>query len=226
MLFIFVQEFFVVGLLQFGCNCWWVEYVQCFKLFIDVVDYFCVLCMVLINVWCSVFIFGWDIDSCIVLVFDIIDIDDGLLLQLGDLLYVLVECEFDLYICVLNWDYVMFYVLECEWMIVCKLGCVCNKCLYFWIDVCYLVGVLYYQKIVVIDDKLVFVGGFDLICCCWDMLEYLFENLLWCDFDDKFYVFFYDVQVMVDGDVVCVLGELVCWCWSLVGYVECCFVLM
>lgn len=215
-----VQESPAAGLLQPGRNCWRVEHAQRFKLLIDAADYFRALRMALINARRSVFILGWDIDSRTVLVPDITDTDDGLPPQLGDLLHALVEREPDLHIRVLNWDYAMLYALEREWMIARKPGRASNKRLHFRTDARHPVGASHHQKIVVIDDKLAFVGGLDLTRCRWDTPEHLPENPLRRDPDDKPYAPFHDVQAMVDGDVARALGELARRRWSLAGYAE------
>ncbi|MGR9682030.1 hypothetical protein ACUOGR_24430, partial [Escherichia coli] len=93
---------------------------------------------------------------------------DGLPPQLGDLLHALVERQPDLHIRVLNWDYAMLYALEREWMIARKPGRARNKRLHFRTDARHPVGASHHQKIVVIDDKLAFVGGLDLTRCRWD----------------------------------------------------------
>lgn len=215
-----VQESPAAGLLQPGRNCWRVEHAQRFKLLIDAADYFRALRMALINARRSVFILGWDIDSRTILVPDITDTDDGLPPQLGDLLHALVEREPDLHIRVLNWDYAMLYALEREWMIARKPGRARNKRLHFRTDARHPVGASHHQKIVVIDDKLAFVGGLDLTRCRWDTPEHLPENPLRRDPDDKPYAPFHDVQAMVDGDVARALGELARRRWSLAGYAE------
>ncbi|MDR9837261.1 VTT domain-containing protein [Herbaspirillum huttiense] len=215
-----VQESPAAGLLQPGRNCWRVEHAQRFKLLIDAADYFRALRMALINARRSVFILGWDIDSRTVLVPDITDTDDGLPPQLGDLLHALVEREPDLHIRVLNWDYAMLYALEREWMIARKPGRARNKRLHFRTDARHPVGASHHQKIVVIDDKLAFVGGLDLTRCRWDTPEHLPENPLRRGPDDKPYAPFHDVQAMVDGDVARALGELARRRWSLAGYAE------
>lgn len=58
-----------------------------------------------------------------------------------------------------------------------------------------------------IDDWFVFVGGFDLMCVCWDMFVYVVDDLCCCDEYGMLYGLFYDVYVMFDGDVVVVIGE-------------------
>lgn len=206
------------GLLQPGRNCWRLEHADRFKLLIDAADYFRALRLALLQARRSVHILGWDLDSRTVLVPD--GTDDGLPAQLGDLLHALVEREPGLHIRVLNWDYAMLYALEREWMMARKPGRARNKRLRFRTDARHPVGASHHQKIVVIDDRLAFVGGLDLTRCRWDTPEHAAENPLRRDPDDKPYAPFHDVQAMVDGDVARALGELARRRWLLAGYAE------
>jgi phosphatidylserine/phosphatidylglycerophosphate/cardiolipin synthase-like enzyme len=112
-----------------------------------------------------------------------------------------------LHIHVLNWDYAMLYALEREWMMARKPGRPRNKRLHFRTDARHPVGASHHQKIVVIDDKLAFVGGLDLTRCRWDTPEHLPEHPLRRDPDDKPYAPFHDVQAMVDGDAARALAN-------------------
>ncbi len=213
-----VQEAAPSALLQPGRNCWRQEHAGRFKLLIDAADYFRALRLALLNARRSVYILGWDIDSRTVLVPGVTD--DGMPPQLGDLLHALAERQPDLHIHVLNWDYAMLYALEREWMMARKPGRPRNKRLHFRTDARHPVGASHHQKIVVIDDKLAFVGGLDLTRCRWDTPEHLPEHPLRRDPDDKPYAPFHDVQAMVDGDAARALGELARRRWSLAGYAE------
>jgi phosphatidylserine/phosphatidylglycerophosphate/cardiolipin synthase-like enzyme/uncharacterized membrane protein YdjX (TVP38/TMEM64 family) len=212
------QDHAYSGLLQPGRNCWRLEHAQRFKLLIDAAEYFRALRLALLNARRSVYILGWDIDSRTVLVPGITD--DGLPPQLGDLLHALVERQPDLHIRVLNWDYAMLYALEREWILARKPGRSRNKRLHFRTDARHPVGASHHQKIVVIDDKLAFVGGLDLTRCRWDTPDHAVDNPLRRDPDGKPYAPFHDVQAMVDGEVACALGELARRRWALAGYAE------
>lgn len=213
-----VQDCAHPGLLQPGRNCWRREHADRFKLLIDAADYFRVLRMALLNAQRSVYILGWDIDSRTVLAPGVTD--DGLPAQLGDLLHALAERQPDLQLHVLNWDYAMLYALEREWMMARKPGRPRNKRLHFRTDARHPVGASHHQKIVVIDDKLAFVGGLDLTRCRWDTPEHLPDHPLRRDPDGRPYAPFHDVQAMVDGDAARALGELARRRWSLAGYAE------
>ncbi|MBP0597426.1 VTT domain-containing protein [Herbaspirillum sp. LeCh32-8] len=206
------------GLLQPGRNCWRLEQADRFKLLIDAAEYFGALRSALLKAERSVFILGWDIDSRTVLVPD--GADDDFPPQLGDLLHALVARRPGLHIHVLNWDYAMLYALEREWLMAKKPGRERNKRLRFHTDARHPVGASHHQKVVVIDDRLAFVGGLDLTRCRWDTPEHAVDNPLRRDPDDRPYAPFHDVQAMVEGDVARALGELARRRWRQAGHGE------
>jgi phosphatidylserine/phosphatidylglycerophosphate/cardiolipin synthase-like enzyme/uncharacterized membrane protein YdjX (TVP38/TMEM64 family) len=205
-------------LLQPGRNCWRLEHADRFTLLIDAADYFRALRSALLKAERSVFILGWDIDSRTVLVPD--GPDDGFPEQLGDLLHVLAARRPLLHIHVLNWDYAMLYALEREWLMAKKPGRERNKRLRIQTDARHPVGASHHQKVVVIDDRLAFVGGLDLTRCRWDTPEHAPDHPLRRDPDGKPYAPFHDVQAMVDGEVALALGDLARRRWLDAGYGE------
>ncbi|KAF1043373.1 MAG: TVP38/TMEM64 family inner membrane protein YdjZ [Herbaspirillum frisingense] len=206
------------GLLKPGRNCWRLEHADRFKLLIDAADYFSALRSALLKAERSVFILGWDIDSRTVLA--PAGADDDFPQQLGDFLHALVARRPRLHMHVLNWDYAMLYALEREWLMARKPGRERNKRLHFHTDARHPVGASHHQKVVVIDDRLAFVGGLDLTRCRWDTPDHAPDNPLRRDPDGRPYAPFHDVQAMVDGDVACALGELARQRWLQAGYGE------
>ncbi|EJM97764.1 VTT domain-containing protein [Herbaspirillum sp. YR522] len=205
------------GLLEAGRNCWRLEHADRFKLLIDGAAYFRALRQTLLNARETVFILGWDMDSRTDLLPDGGD-DDGFPRQLGDFLHALVADRPALHIQVLNWDYAMLYALEREWMLARKPGRPRNARLRFHTDSRHPVGASHHQKIVVVDDRVAFVGGLDLTRCRWDTPDHACDNPLRRDPDGKPYAPFHDVQAMVDGDCARALGELARRRWKLAGY--------
>lgn len=204
------------GLLEAGRNCWRLEHAGRFKLLVDGAAYFRALRSALLKAERSVFILGWDIDSRTSLVPE--GSTDGFPEQLGDLLHALVAARPRLHMHVLNWDYAMLYALEREWFMARKPGRPREKRLRFHTDARHPVGASHHQKVVVIDDRLAFVGGLDLTRCRWDSPDHASDNPLRRDPDGKPYAPFHDVQAMVDGDVARALGELARRRWLQAGY--------
>ncbi|MCA1323864.1 VTT domain-containing protein [Herbaspirillum sp. alder98] len=204
------------GLLQAGRNCWRLEHADRFKLLIDGAAYFRALRETLLKARHSVYILGWDMDSRTTLVPE--GTDDGFPAQLGDFLHALAAARPQLHIHVLNWDYAMLYALEREWMLARKPGRERSGRLRFHTDSRHPVGASHHQKVVVVDDRVAFVGGLDLTRCRWDTPDHACDNPLRRDPDGKSYAPFHDVQAMVDGDCARALGELARRRWKLAGY--------
>lgn len=193
-------------LLQPGHNCWRLERAERFSLLIDADIYFRAVRYAILSARHSIFILSWDIDSRMWLVPG--GAQDGYPEPLGEFLHAVVSSRPDLRAYVLNWDFAMLYALEREWMPVYKLDWRTHRRLEFRMDGRHPIGASHHQKVVVIDDKLAFVGGLDLTRSRWDTSEHACGDPLRRDVDGKAYGPFHDVQSMVDGDVARALGEL------------------
>jgi phosphatidylserine/phosphatidylglycerophosphate/cardiolipin synthase-like enzyme/uncharacterized membrane protein YdjX (TVP38/TMEM64 family) len=193
-------------LLQPGRNCWRIERAHRFSLLIDADAYFSALRAAIRAARHSVYILSWDIDSRVRLVPG--GADDGYPEALADFLHAIVRERPGLHVHVLNWDFAMLYALERELMPSYHPGWRRHQRLSFCMDGRHPVGASHHQKIVVIDDRLAFVGGLDLTRSRWDTPQHASHNPLRRDPDGKPYAPFHDVQAMVDGDVAAALGEL------------------
>lgn len=194
------------GLLQPGRNCWRVARARRFSMLVDAAAYFKAVRAAVRAAQSSVFILSWDIDSRVHLVPG--GANDGYPEPLGDFLHAVVAEKPGLRVYVLNWDFAMLYALEREWLPVYKLGGHSHRRLAFHMDGKHPIGASHHQKVVVVDDKLAFVGGLDLTRCRWDTPEHACDEPLRADADGKRHGPFHDVQAMVDGEVAGALGEL------------------
>jgi phosphatidylserine/phosphatidylglycerophosphate/cardiolipin synthase-like enzyme/uncharacterized membrane protein YdjX (TVP38/TMEM64 family) len=199
-------------LLQAGRNCWRIENAQRFSLLIDADIYFRAVREAIREARHSIFILSWDIDSRMWLVPG--GANDGYPEPLGEFLHAVVSSRPDLHAYVLNWDFAMLYALEREWLPVYKLDWRTHRRLQFKMDGRHPIGASHHQKLVVIDDKLAFVGGLDLTRSRWDTSEHACGAPLRQDADGHAYGPFHDVQSMVDGDVARALGELARCRWQ------------
>lgn len=211
----FVMMFVMIEiLLELGCNCWCIEYVMWVIVIVDVDEYFKVVCVVMMKVKMQILLVGWDFDVCIWFGGDV---DDGGLEWVGVFISWLVKCMFGFYIYILCWDIgvikMLFYGQMLMW-IVCW---ICDLQVYLWFDGYYLLVGLYYQKVVVIDDDIVFCGGIDMIVDCWDICVYVDDEFCWIELDGLFYGLWYDVMMMLKGLIVRVLGDMCCECWVVLG---------
>ncbi len=160
----------------------------------------------------SVFILSWDIDSRTRLVPG--GAGDGYPEPLGDFLHAVVAARHGLHVHVLNWDFAMLYALEREWLPVYKLDWRTHRRLEFRMDAKHPIGGSHHQKIVVVDDRIAFVGGLDLTRSRWDTQEHASNEPLRRDSDGKPHAPFHDVQALVDGDAARALGELARMRWK------------
>ncbi len=154
----------------------------------------------------SIFILSWDIDSRTRLIPG--GASDGYPEPLGDFLHAIVAERPGLHAYVLNWDFAMLYALEREWLPVYKLDWRTHRRLAFRMDAKHPIGGSHHQKVVVIDDRIAFVGGLDLTRSRWDTPEHACHAPLRRDSDGRPHGPFHDVQALVDGDAARALGDL------------------
>jgi len=160
----------------------------------------------------SIYILSWDIDSRMHLVPG--GANDGYPEPLGDFLHAIVASRPGLRAYVLNWDFAMLYALEREWLPVYKLDWRTHRRLSFRMDARHPIGGSHHQKVVVVDDRIAFVGGLDLTRSRWDTPEHACDAPLRCDSDGKRHAPFHDVQALVDGDAARAIGELARMRWQ------------
>lgn len=195
-----------VRVLAPGRNCWRIERARRLGFLIDGNEYFTAVRSAIARAQRTMFILGWDIDSRMRLVPD--GAHDGFPETLADFLNAVVASRRGLRAYVLTWDFAMLYALEREWLPVYKLDWRTHSRLNFRLDDRHPLGASHHQKVVLVDDAVAFVGGFDLTRRRWDTSRHPSEDRRRCDPDGKPYPPFHDVQAMVDGDVARALGEL------------------
>ncbi|WP_413012269.1 VTT domain-containing protein [Noviherbaspirillum sp. 1P10PC] len=199
-------------LLQPGRNCWRLAHAGRFALLIDADAYFRAVRQAMLGARDSILILSWDIDRRTVMAPG--GAGDGYPEALGDFLHALLEERPQLRVHVLNWDFAMLYALERELLPAYRTSWRRQRRMAFHMDDRHPVGASHHQKIVVVDDKVGFVGGLDITKCRWDTQEHAGANPLRVDADGKPYGPFHDVQAMVDGEVAAALGELARQRWK------------
>jgi phosphatidylserine/phosphatidylglycerophosphate/cardiolipin synthase-like enzyme/membrane protein DedA with SNARE-associated domain len=193
-------------LLRPGHNCWRVEPARRMAFLIDGAAYFRAVREAVRAARHSLFILGWDIDSRMRLIPE--GAHDGYPEPLGDFLNAVVARRRGLRACVLSWDFAMLYALEREWLPVYKLDWRTHRRLTFRLDARHPLGASHHQKVIVVDDAVAFVAGFDLTQRRWDTSAHAVSEPLRRDPDGKPYGPFHDVGAVVDGDAARALGEL------------------
>ena len=197
---------------QPGRNCASVRHADRFSLLIDGADYFRVLREALTRAERTVFILGWDIDSRMKLTPE--GADDGYPEALGDFLHALAGDKRRLRVYILAWDFAMLYAFEREWLPVYKMGWRTHRRIAFQMDGKHPLGGSQHQKIVVIDDRVAFVGGLDLTRSRWDTSAHAPDEPLRRDANGAAYQPFHDVHTMFDGDAAREIGQLARERWA------------
>ena len=193
------------GLLERGRNCDAIRHADRFAMLVDGDAYFATLRAALRRARHTVFIVGWDVDSRMHL--PPADPGDGLPDTLAAFLHVLASTRHNLRIYVLAWDFAMIYALERDWPPVYRAGWRAHRGIRFRLDDTHPRGASHHQKLVVIDDRLAFVGGLDLTRARWDTPAHAADDPRRRDAQGMPYGPFHDVQAMFDGDAAAAIGE-------------------
>ena len=194
------------SLLEPGRNCWRIEHASRVAFLVDGEAYFSAVRAALAQARRSLFILGWDIDSRMQLVPG--GANDGWPEGLADFLNAIVSERPDLRAYVLSWDFAMLYALEREWLPVYKLDWRTHRRLAFRLDDRHPTGASHHQKVIVIDDNVAFVGGFDLTRVRWDTSAHAADEPRRRTSAGERYPPFHDVGIVVEGDCAHALSGL------------------
>ncbi|WP_339389629.1 VTT domain-containing protein [Nitrosovibrio sp. Nv4] len=155
----------------------------------------------------SVLIIAWDIDSRVKLVRE--GESDGLPVELGDFLTSMVKRNSKLDIHILDWDFVMIFAPDREWLPLYKEKWNGHPRLHFCLDDRHPTGACHHQKIVVVDDQIAFAGGLDLTLGRWDTPQHTPCDPRRRDLEsEQVPQPYHDIQMMVSGPAAAALGEL------------------
>jgi len=179
---------------------------------VDGADYFCALFDALCRANRCIIIVGWDLHSELRLVRNGSSSDRPQML--GKLLNDLAARRPDLHIYLLCWDFAMIYAMEREFFPRYKLKWRTHNRLHFFLDGNHPTGGSQHQKLVVIDDRVAFAGGFDLSQWRWDTSEHIPDDSRRRDPSGQAYPPFHDVQMVVDADAARVIGQVARQRWQ------------
>ncbi len=193
-----------------GANCWRLERADRVAFLVDGADYFHAFREAVKQARRSVLIMAWDIDSRVKLVRGRQrDPADDLPDTLGDFLNAMVRRRKQLNIHVLDWDFIMLFAPDREWLPLYKREWSGHRRLHFALDDMHPGGACHHQKIVVVDDRVAFAGGLDLTLGRWDTTEHRTDDPIRRELDgEPIPQPYHDVQIMVSGPAAAALGDL------------------
>jgi phospholipase D1/2 len=189
-----------------GRTCWRIERARRLAFLVDGEDYFAAVRAAIVAAQRSIFILGWDIDSRMRLMPQ--GAPDRYPAPLGEFLDAIVGEREDLHAYVLAWDFAMLYAFEREWLPIYQFDWKTNRRMSFHLDNRHPLGGCHHQKIIVVDDDIALLGGFDLTRCRWDTPAHDCKAPLRKDASGTPYGPFHDIGAIVDGDCARALGEL------------------
>ncbi|HJT50576.1 MAG TPA: VTT domain-containing protein [Nitrosospira sp.] len=196
-----------LSILKPGNNCWRIGHADRAAFIVDGADFFRAFRETVKQAQRSVLIMAWDIDSRLKLIRD--EEPDGWPTSLGDFLNNTIKRNKQLHIHVLDWDFVMLFASDREWLPLYKQRWNGHRRLHFHLDDQHPTGASHHQKIVVVDDQIAFVGGLDLTLGRWDTPEHGACDERRRDLSTKpIPQPYHDIQMMVSGPIAASLGEL------------------
>jgi phosphatidylserine/phosphatidylglycerophosphate/cardiolipin synthase-like enzyme/uncharacterized membrane protein YdjX (TVP38/TMEM64 family) len=197
-----------------GRNSWRVERAERAAVLIDAAAYYGTLRKAMRQARHSIYVIGWDVDSRTPLVGPSGEPDDDLPRELGPFLVELVKRRPELRVYILLWDYSLFFTSERQAMPAFVLRWRTPPQIDLCLDDAIPLGSSHHQKIVVLDEALVFSGGLDLTIRRWDDCRHAPDNPHRVDPAGKPYRGFHDVQMMVDGEAARAMTDLARQRWA------------
>ncbi|MBK1702278.1 phosphatidylserine/phosphatidylglycerophosphate/cardiolipin synthase [Thiococcus pfennigii] len=200
--------------LEPGRNCWRRARAERLAWFVDGEDTFAALRRSLIGARRRIAIVGWDLHSAFELVRE--PPDDGLPSALGALLIALLERNPTLEVYILLWDWAPIYALEREPLFFGNGPWEAHERIRFLLDDAHPLAASHHQKLVSIDGRLGWCGGFDLSRWRWDTSAHAAGDPRRRDPDGTPYAPFHDLHLLVDGEAGAAIEALVLdrWRWA------------
>jgi phospholipase D1/2 len=188
-----------------GRNAWCIADATRAAVLIDGAAYFSAFAAAAARAQRSLLVLGWDVDSRIALHHEEPDLPQ----TLGAFLDALVHRRPKLTVHILSWDYPILFAAERELLTRVRLGWATPERVHFHLDDNHPLGGAHHQKIVVVDDRVAFLGGLDLTARRWDTPAHRPEHPDRRDPEGAPYDPFHDVQIAVEGAAAARLGDLV-----------------
>jgi phosphatidylserine/phosphatidylglycerophosphate/cardiolipin synthase-like enzyme/uncharacterized membrane protein YdjX (TVP38/TMEM64 family) len=190
-----------------GRSCWRVERATRVAFLVDAKAYFAAFASAVERARRSVLIVGWDFNGSIELRPD--GRESELPSQLAAFLAAVLHRRRSLHVNVLDWDFPMLYALERELLPAYRFAWRMPRRFHFRLDACCPLGAAHHQKIVVVDDRVAFVGGMDIAAGRWDTSEHQPDDPRRKGPNGSVAPPVHDVQMLVEGPVAAAIGDLV-----------------
>jgi phosphatidylserine/phosphatidylglycerophosphate/cardiolipin synthase-like enzyme/uncharacterized membrane protein YdjX (TVP38/TMEM64 family) len=204
-----------------GKNCWRAEKIHKAALLIDCANYFRALYHAICLAEHSIFITGWDIDGRIELLRGTEAEGKEMPVELGQLLKHKAKENPDLQIYLNKWNYSIFFAREREPLCGLKWTFGTPDNIQYCADYKIPFTACHHQKLIIIDDEIAFCGGMDIALGRWDkrshnlkMEERVDPPAILNFFQRPAYTPYHDIQLMICGEAVKSLGEIVRWRWK------------
>ncbi len=192
-----------------GDTCWRLARADQFGVAVDAETYFRALAEVLPQATQQILMLGWEFDSRTRLCRGGSALPKGgWPNHIGALLDAVVRRRPGLVAHVLIWDSALIYAVNREFGGLVKMDWLTHPSLHFRLDDSHPLGGSHHQKIVVIDDRLAFVGGLDVTSQRWDSRQHSPRDMRRSDPAMASYPPFHDVMAVVSGDAARALGDL------------------
>lgn len=188
-----------------GVNCWKRAAARRVAFLVDGQSYYTAVKAALERASRQVIIIGWDFHRRVKLTPDARGAESEL--ELAQFLERLVRRSRRLNVLVLDWDYIMPYVVEREALPSLQPEWQRDPRLRRRLDAEHPPGASHHMKLVVIDDRLAFCGGLDLTIRRWDTRDHTPDDPRRVDPEGKPYGAFHDVQMAVDGPAARALAD-------------------
>ena len=192
------------GLFRPGQNCCAVERADRVAFLVDGADYFAAFMAAAERAERSIVVLAWDFDSRTPLAFGD---DHRPRTTVGEFLNDLARRRRRLRIHVLDWDYPMIFGTDREFAPLYGFGWKRHRRVHFRFDDSHPLAGSHHQKIVVIDDRLAFVGGLDLTTRRWDTPDHRPDDPRRTAFG-KPYPPFHDLMIAVDGEAAAKIAAI------------------
>lgn len=198
-----------------GRNCWRIARADRLRCVQDAADYFRLVRAAILSAERSVFLLGWDIAAGL----DLLPGESGAdaPTKLGELLNFVARRKRRLHCYVLIWDYAGVFAMERDPFSRLRLGIGAHSRVHFGFDDHTPLGASHHQKVVIVDDRLAFVGGIDLTHHRWDTSDHAVDNSLRCNAIGIPYAPYHELALLVEGPIATSLGEFARRRWRQFG---------